>query len=184
MSIPTKLHWRWKLLLSSGVPYYSTGNKLMLLPMEKNSNELPKRFFFFYCGETEQCQGFDESQRNSLNSALTIHSLKAKSNASICVEQRLSALTFELQLRLNSLSLRIKAMKGSYFQRKMCFNLTIANMLPSEKKIKVGHSGELSGLFPPFKHPEKAWICTESWLREIHRRAGLFSTVQFSEHSE
>lgn len=64
---------------------------------------------------------------------LTIHSLRAKSNVSICVGGRRSVLTSEKQFPWTSLSIRIKGMKSSDFQRTMRFNLTIPNMFQWNK---------------------------------------------------
>lgn len=88
-------------------------------------------------------------------------------------------------------------MKKSDFQRKMCFNLTIPNMVQykvkrkgrGEKNAKVEQCGNLSGLFPLFTYPGKCFVSdAECRLRQFITKArfqaGLFSTVQVSEHSE
>lgn len=145
-------HWRWKLLSSSGSP-------LRLIIPETTEETLS---LCFYCGEKNRntvmryqtlCFAASlllwrkrvpsiwwDSQEYTQTVTLTIHSLKAKSNVSICVRERLSALTFELLFPWNGLSIRIKGMKRSDFQRTMCFNLTIPNMFQCEnqKQDSVG----------------------------------------------
>lgn len=58
-----------------------------------------------------------DSQEHTQTVTLTIHSLKAKSNVSICVKDRLSALTFELLFPQNSLSIRIKGVKKEWLSK-------------------------------------------------------------------
>lgn len=83
MSVPSKPRWRWKLFLSLGSPLCLNIPQTIegtlswcfscVKKKKKNTNELAKWFALqpiFFCGETEQCQAFDEIQRNTLKQSL------------------------------------------------------------------------------------------------------------------
>lgn len=193
MSIPSKPSWRWMLSLSPGsqLCHYSRDNRgdtKLLLPLEENKKQKTVMSFqnSMVCsqsssGETKRCQVFDEIQSNALKQTfLTIHSRKAKSNVSICVEERLSALTFELQFPCNSLSIRIKGMKRRVFQRTICFNLTVTNMFQKRDTLELcqvysslhTHWRSQNILFAHDAKHRHLWFITT-----LTFQAGIFSVV-------
>lgn len=153
MSVPSKPRWRWKWLSSSGSPLRLNNPETIEETLswylsceedkeKKSRHELPAVCFAAANRLPQRYRTVPSiwwnSEEYTQATTLTIHSLKAKSNVSICVEERISALTFEQQFPWNSLSIHIKGMKRSDFQRKMCFNLTIPNMFQYKMKRKRG----------------------------------------------
>ncbi len=208
MSVPSKLYWRWKLLSSSGCP------PCLLIPQTtektlswcfscgKTSNELPKRFALqpIFCGETEQCQAVDEIQKNTLKQSLwQFIPLKPKVMFPFVSKKDYQLWHLSCNSHRTACLFASRAWKGLTFkewcaliwQFQTCFNAK-----KKKKNPKAGQCGDLSGLFPLFTHPGKAWICalftilnlgfrnlSQSWdFRLAYLILSRFQNIQIYQH--
>lgn len=143
-AVPSKPHWRWKLLSSSGsplcliIPQTTEETLSWCFSCETNSNELRKRFalrLIFFCGETEQCQAFDEIQRNTLKQSLwQFIPLKPKVMFPFVLKKEYQLWHLSCNSHGTACLFASRAWKGVTFKERCAFNLTIPNMLQKKQK--------------------------------------------------
>lgn len=205
MSVPSKPQWRWKLLSSSGsplcliIPQTIEETLSWCLSCGKTSNELPKRFALqpiFFCGGTEQCQSVDEIQKNTLKQSLwqfiplkpkVMFPFVSKKDYQLWHLSRNSHRTACLFASRAWKGLTFKERRALIWQFQTCFNA---------KKKKKTKSRTVWGCVRFVSSPHTSWkglnMCfvhdAESrllqFITKLRFQAGLFSTVQVSEHSD
>ena len=133
---------------------------------EKSGDELPKRFALqpiFFCGETEQCQAFDEIQRNTLKQSLW-QFIPLKPKVMFPFVSKRKTISFDIWAAIpmeELVSPHQEHEKGATFKETPPLNLTIPNMFQCVNQRKGRTAPDLSGLFSStHTHPrEKTWTC-------------------------